>query len=495
MTKGQANWAALAIAVSLVLGGCTKKADQAEQKPVVRADESWPNVVLISVDTLRPDHLGCYGYERNTSPHVDQLAKEGALFENMISSTSWTLPAHAAMFTGLADTVHGALETDTKLAEDRVTLAERLKGVGYCTVGFFSGPTLYPAFGLGQGFDTYVDCTSYPELSAESAKTPGIEIGGPLQTASMADITSPRIYEAVQSWLKQKVRRPFFMFIHMWDVHFDFIPPPPYDRKFDPDYDGPVSGKNFIFDESINAQMPQRDLDHIIALYDGEIAWTDEHIGKILDDLDSLGLRDSTIVMLLADHGTEFFEHQGKGHRQTLFDEVIRIPLIIRYPVHIAADRRFTEQARMIDVLPTILDLVGMPPATDVMGQSLVPLLSGGKLEHDTLAVSELYSLGRALTSFRRPDRKLIRQEWTESNVVFNLRADPGEQRPLQDRDNILVKVTLGDAQRGDQWLADFRATLPISPAAPALPAKVRRRLESLGYLERQDAHKGDRSP
>jgi len=211
--------------------------------------------------------------------------------------------------------------------------------------------------------------------------------------------------------------------------------------------------------------------------------------------LDALGLRDSTIVMLLSDHGTEFFEHNGKGHRQTLFDEVIRVPLIIRYPGHVEAGLRITAQTRMIDVLPTLLALVGMPPPTDVMGQSLVPLLSGEKLQQDTLATSELFSLGRAFRSFRRLDRKLIRHELTKGTVVYNLRADPGEQRPLQDANNVLVQAALRDARRGDKWLAEFRAALPISPAAPALPEKVRRRLESLGYLERESDEKRGRSP
>ena len=128
----------------------------------------------------------------------------------MVSSTSWTLPAHAAMFTGLADTVHGAYDTNRRLVDGHTTLAEVLKGVGYVTAGFFSGPTLYPAFGLGQGFDTYLDCTSYPELSAESAQTPEDGVGVDLQLAAMADITSPRVTRAVQSWLDDNQRHPFF---------------------------------------------------------------------------------------------------------------------------------------------------------------------------------------------------------------------------------------------------------------------------------------------
>jgi len=458
-----------------------------------------PDIVLISIDTLRPDHLGCYGYARDTSPNIDRLASEGTLFETAISSSSWTLPAHAALFTGLADSVHGAVETDRVLAADRKTLAERLRAAGYRTVGFFSGPTLYPAFGLGQGFDTYVDCTSYPELSAAAAQRAGIEIGSPLQMASMEDVTSERIYAGVQSWLNENAgdpaaaSAPFFLFIHMWDPHFDFIPPPPYDTRFDPDYTGSATGRNFIFDKTVCAAMPKRDLEHIIALYDGEIAWTDLHVGKILADLAAGGRRASTLVVLLSDHGTEFFEHQSKGHRQTLFDEVIRIPLIVCWPGHVPAGRRIADQVRIIDVLPTIMQLAGLPPPDDVMGQSLVPLLNGAPLAGDTLAVSELYSLGRAFRAFRRPDRKLIRHELSGTSIVFNLRADPGEQRPVQDPTNILFQAALKDARRGDGWLAEFRDRLPISPAAPLLPDRVRQRLENLGYIERQEKDQADK--
>ncbi|MFQ5806439.1 MAG: sulfatase [Phycisphaerae bacterium] len=478
-----AGWLVLCAAAPFVLWGCSKKNDRAGDKLAVRADESWPNIVLISVDTLRPDHLGCYGYDRNTSPRIDRLATEGVLFENAISSTSWTLPAHAALFTGLADTVHGCLDMDRRLDDSRRTLAERLNEVGYATVGFFSGPALHPVFGMAQGFDKYVDCTSYSDLTIKVVTAGQSLDGGVVESRSNADITNPNVYQEVQAWLKQSQRRPFFMFIHLWDVHFDFIPPPPYDRRFDPEYTGSVTGENFLIDPSVNVQMPKRDLEHIVALYDGEIAWTDEHIGKILDDLDALKLRDSTIVMLLSDHGEEFFEHGRKGHRQTLYDEVIRIPMIVRFPGRIATDQRVREQARMIDVVPTLLELVGLSPPPGVMGQSLVPLFSGGALRQDTLAISELFSVGRALRSFRRLDRKMIHNEQTKSSMGYDLRADPGEKNPLPDGSSQMAKLLFGDAQRARRWLDDFRSTLPVSTAAPELPEKLRQQLESLGYV------------
>ncbi len=474
------------VGLLLAAGGCAKESAKAGQTAFKRADGARPNIVLISIDTLRRDHLGCYGYPRATSPRIDQLAAEGAVFENMVSSSSWTLPAHAAMFTGLADSVHGALDITSRLPDDRLTLAERLKAMGYTTVGFFSGPPLYPAYGLGQGFDAYIDCTSYPEVSAQTVAT-GIAPAGPQFDAARKDVTGPRVYGRVHSWLSDNTARPFFMFIHLWDVHPDFVPPAPYDRMFDPDYTGTATGEGFLTNASVNPTMPKRDLEHIIALYDGEIAWTDLHVGKILDDLETLKLRDSTIVLLLSDHGEEFLEHGSRGHQHTLFDELIRIPLIVRYPGFIPAGRRFAEQARMIDVLSTLLALASAPPPTDVMGQSLAPLFVGRKLAGDTLAISELFSHGQQLRTFRRPQRKFIRDEPSGKAAVLDLVTDPGELAPLHDTSNPLVRAAIRDAEQGTKWLIDFQKIVPRTTAAPQLPDHVRRQLESLGYLRGKD--------
>ena len=471
------------LALGLILCSCTRKDDQAASKTSNRTDDSRPNIVLISVDTLRADHLGCYGYQRNTSPHIDQLAAEGALFESTISSTSWTLPAHCALFTGLADTVHGCLDIKQRLAESHSTLAERLKGAGYTTIAFFSGATMHPIFGLAQGFDEYQDCTSYADQSTDLVADGQVPWDESVRAAARADITNPRLHRAVQRWLQEKQSRPFFMFIHMWDVHADYIPPQPYDRMFDPDYDGPITGRDVRHNPAINAKMPARDIDHLVALYDGEIAWTDAHVGKILADLDALGLRDSTIVVLLSDHGEEFFEHGGKGHRQTLFDEVIHVPLIIRYPARIPAGRRYPQQARMIDILPTILALANQPPPTDVMGQSLTPLFTGGTLPQDTLAVSELFTLGRAYRSFRRPDRKAILHEPTGGTVIFNLQADPAEKNPLPNTQSPLAQAMLADMRNAIKWLIEQRQRHETNTTATTLPDQVRQQLESLGYI------------
>lgn len=489
MSKRHAWRIAPALLIATLAGGCSKQDSAARQKSAVRADASWPNIVLISVDSLRSDHLGCYAYARPTSPRMDRLAAEGALFENAISSTSWTLPAHCALFTGLADSVHGCQDMNQRLPDDRLTLATRLKAIGYATAGFFSGPSLHPVFGLSQGFERYVDCTSFAALSLKVLDAGQSLDGGVVEAASSADITNLRVYENVRAWLRENQRRPFFLFIHLWDVHFDYIPPPPYDRMFDPDYTGTITGENYAIDPAFNASLPKRDLEHIVALYDGEIAWTDDCVGKILDELDARGLRDNMIVLLLSDHGEEFFEHGGKTHRQTLYDEVLRIPMLVRLPGRIAAGQRFREQVGIIDVLPTLLELAGAPAPTDVMGRSLAGLLLGRRpdgADEPMPAVSELFSLGRALRSYRQLDRKLIRDERTKGAQLYDLKADPAERSPVMSNDSPVARLMAADEQRGQAWLAEFSKAFPHEAAAPTLPENVRKQLESLGYLQSQ---------
>ena len=470
--------------VSMLLTGCGQEdrpvAGQEAKRPTLLADASWPSVVLISIDALRPDHLHCYGYPKDTSPRIDQLADEGTLFEQAISSAPWTLPAHACLFTGLCDSVHGCTDTDRRLHGMHYTLAERLKDTGYATAGFFSSPYLHPTFGLRQGFDVYVGCTSHPELAEQAiAETGTVESEGVWQ-AMREDVTGPKVVQEVVKWLQQNTRRPFFLFIHLSDPLFDYIPPPPYDTKFDPDYAGNITGRDFASDPRINPDMGKRDLEHVQALYDGEIAWTDENLGKILDELASLNLLDSCIVMLTSGHGTGFFEHGLKGCRNSLFDELIRIPLIMRYPAQIPAGQRQTMQVRMIDLLPTVLDLLNMP-LPQLMGQSLKPLFAGGEPAHGLEpAVSELLTLGQEAQSFRVPERKSLWDVRTDTGMVFDLVADPGELAPLRDPQSPTVKRARVDSMWSRDFLKAFRQRHPQSPKSaeisPELLAQLRAR-------------------
>jgi arylsulfatase A-like enzyme len=180
-----------------------------------------PNIILVSIDSLRASSLGCYGYKRETSPFIDELAEKGVRFENAISTSSWTLPAHAALFTGLYDSTHGLVDNGQRLADGLVTLAEVLRARGYHTAGFFSGPYLHPTFGLARGFDVYESCmTTTPDEASEEEIRGGAQlVAGP----SHRDVTGPRTLEKVSRWADRDLEEPFFLFVHLWDVHYDYM--------------------------------------------------------------------------------------------------------------------------------------------------------------------------------------------------------------------------------------------------------------------------------
>ncbi|MBI1849354.1 MAG: sulfatase [Planctomycetes bacterium] len=368
------------------------------------------NVVLMSIDSLRPDHLRCYGYSRDTSHAIDGLAAEGVRFRTAISTTSWTLPAHAALLTGLPDYVHGCLDNGFKLDDERTTtLAALFRKSGYRTAGFASGPYLAPMFGFKQGFDEYVNCSSMSEAAWNSEEqTPdGITA---MNDLSHSDVTSPRVLKGVMDFLGSAGNKPFFLFLHWWDVHFDYEPPAPYDTEFDPDYHGWVTGKNVATDARINKDMPEADKKHLIALYDGEIAWTDHHIGLVIDELKRRGFWENTIVVVTADHGEEFFEHDGKGHQQSLYDEVIKIPLIIRWPKG-PANRVIGGQVRITDVLQTLVErtgIAGLPGSSGLFSRDLEPFTRDGADPPELPAFSELRvaALDKDYSSLRQVDRR-----------------------------------------------------------------------------------------
>jgi len=391
-------------------------------------EDGRPNLVLVSIDSLRARNLGCYGYGRDTSPFLDELAREGVRFTNAFSTTSWTLPAHAALFTGLFDSAHGLVDNGLALGDEHLTLAELLGREGYETAGFFGGPYLHPTFGLGQGFDTYVDCSATARESGERVRVDARSE----HSRSHADVTGPRTREAVAAWARARDRgAPCFLFVHLWDVHYDYLAPPEYVERFSPGYDGPVDGRD-VMGEGVRADMPAEDLAHLVALYDAEIRFTDDVLRGILDDLRGLGMLDDAVVVVTADHGEEFFEHGGKGHQRTLFDEVLQVPLVVWAPSGPSGIEPAVvdDQVRLVDLLPTLLELAGGEGALAVQGRSLVPLLEGGSLE-PVPALAELLVNDEDLRALRTLEAKRIVDARRSGAQVFDLAADPGEVEPL----------------------------------------------------------------
>ena len=435
-----------------------------------------PNVLLISVDTLRPDHLGCYGYQRNTSPAIDSLARDGVRFSKVVSPTSWTLPAHMSLLSGLPSEAHGVVDDGMKAGSDVLFLSEVLQDAGYETAGFVAAPYLSGRYGFLQGFDHYDDYSVAEMVNRRSHE----------------GVTSPKSFEMTADWLTTWAARPqanpFFVFLHLWDVHYDFTPPPPYDSMFDPSYTGTVTGHDFQDSQDIHPAMAPRDLQHLIALYDGEIRYTDSYVKRLLDVLRELDVLEDTMIVLTSDHGEEFFEHGHKGHRQNLFDETILVPLIIRWPEKLPRGRTIAPQVTLLDVAPTILSLVGLERpvgfGTDDIGtarggEDLTPLILDGLTPHvQNTAFSDLHG---ELKAIRSNTEKLIRDtaDGADTLTYFNLVDDPGETQDVLGRypeRASRLRAALND------WLGIWSDYANLAEPAE-VGEDVLRRLRRLGYV------------
>jgi len=404
------------------------------------------NIVLVSIDTLRADHVGCYGHHRNTTPNLDRIAEEGVRFENVVSTTSWTIPAHAGMFTSQYDLVHGVLSHTDRLDDNRTTMAETMKKAGYKTAGFYSSITMDPVFGFGQGFDEYISCYSYssyvdpfrngsPNENFTSLRA-RIQQAVPdkdfnLQELSWQDVTGPTVHRKVAAWLDDHHDERFFLFVHYWDPHYDYVPPSPYDTMFDPHYEGDINGKDFISNPNIKPDMDPRDLEHVMALYDGEIRFTDHYVGLLVEKLESLGILDESLLIITSDHGEEFFEHGSKGHRNNLYDESIMVPLIMRYPEQLPAGKTIARQARIIDIFPTAAALMEVPGSPEAMGENLAPYMKGQAQMPELSGLSQLELENNSLFSLRTLQWKFLYHRQAESAICFDLEEDPAEKEAV----------------------------------------------------------------
>ncbi len=462
------------------------------------APQPAAGVLFISIDSLRADHLRCYGYRRETSPSIDRLAHEGVLFETVVADSTWTLPTHASMLTGLPQGVHGLRRGRARLARGIVTLPEVLRAAGYRTRGLWSGPYLHPVFGFDQGFgpgdyEGVIGEVCYDEpgfaVAEDKAREAAVRRTDRLAHRS---VTSPELVRRAEAFLETMGAAPFFLFLHFFDVHYDYVPPEAYWRRFDPGYDGEVTARDFGASRAIHRDMAARDLDHVVALYDGEILFTDTHIGQLLAALDRLGLAARTLVVLTADHGEEFFEHGEKGHRNNLYDETLLVPLIMRLPGILPAGRRVDTQVRQIDIMPTMLDLLGLPVPADVMGTSVAAAAAGRERVDGAPAIARLVRHTRGkrerLTAARLGSAKIVRAEadGEERLELYDLERDPGERAPLSGAglDRRLPEAARALAEAVDEE-SRVRGRLDLKGGDDAtLPPEVEEALRALGYLQ-----------
>jgi arylsulfatase A-like enzyme len=407
-----------------------------------------PNVILISIDTMRADHLGCYGYPRATSPVLDSLAATGTRFANCQAQAPWTLPSHASIFTGLSAVSHGAglsFGRLTGIEEGLPTLPEMLSKNGYNTAGIVNVSFLAPSFGFDRGFRTYNCLSADTSLNAR-------------QTLSRA---ADFMEYAVE------LPEPFFLFVHLWDVHAPYTPPAPFDTLFT-DSLVPNDGYWFL---AADGSVMERYRDLFMGLYDGEIACTDQQLRAFFRKVRELGIADSTLIIVLSDHGEEFLEHGGVDHGTTLFQEVLHVPLIISGPgVPVAV---VDSPVGLFDVFPSILAFLGIEAPPDLDGRDILgsPILPDRMIPSSGIENMESKSRSQ-MVAMRRGSEKLIYDMVTEVAIWFDLSTDASEQTPLEHPAADLV------AEVQYYWSTPPRA----DPTEVTDPHELMR-LRSLGYL------------
>jgi arylsulfatase A-like enzyme len=324
-----------------------------------------------------------------------------------------------SLLTGRSLLGHGVITDDRRLGADVPTLAEQFKKAGYATGAVVSAPYVESRYGFARGFDEYDDETVSFATNNESYRS----------------VTGPLVVDTATDWIEANLDRPFFLFLHFWDVHYDFVPGPPYDRMFDPDYDGDVTGDDFYFSDAIHLEMEARDLDHVIALYDGEIRLVDDQIKRLRKTLGELDVADNTIFVVTADHGDEFFEHAEKGHHRTLYEEVVHVPLVFYVPGAAVAKpgRRLESESSIIDIAPTLLGLAGIEKPEGLEGQDYSAVFAGAPDLTGRAVFSELYRKGslNVQVAIRADGKEAIHHFVRRRIEVFDVDLDPSEQHPL----------------------------------------------------------------
>jgi arylsulfatase A-like enzyme len=442
------------------------------------------NVIFVFVDTLRADHLGCYGYPRDTSPHLDELAAEGVVFENAIAQAPWTLPSFMSLFTShyMVDT-HDRHDKK-KLPGSLPVLPEYFKAAGYATGGFVDIVYLHARYGFERGFDVHV------EQNREG--------------------TAPLIDQAL-AWLQQEPERRHFLFLHTYDVHGPYRSPPPFNTQFvtraaleepPPEEAIPVSRPSHVFNRIPSYQYVEghHNLEYYVAQYDGAIAYIDSLLGGFFDELKQLGLYDDALILVSSDHGESLNEHSYFLDHGILTDPVIKVPLIVRFPHRRHAGLRVSGQVQLIDVYPTCLEMLDLEPLVPIGGKSLLPVIQG---KQQRTATRAYFSDGiMDQWGIRSADWKYVRkipgsreiQVWEtcpdsdlndRSAVVeelFDLRSDPGERLNLiaSEPDRAAAHaVKLGVFLSREEQL---HTQLVIEYEDVVLDEETKRKLRALGY-------------
>ncbi len=454
-TKSAAVLTLTAIAATLcvVLAiGCSKPADQISRPGC--------NVILISIDTLRADRLGCYGFTRETSPNIDRFRADGALFSRTIAQAPSTMASHASIFTSLLPSHHGAFISGPRpLPDSCTTMAELLREAGYGTISFNDGGQISAEFGFDQGFDRYV-CLPNDQRDIYNFR----------YTVKMAG-----------RWMSEGGRQPFFLFLHTYHTHHPYTPDRKYLDELGVTYSGSLPDQitpqihRDIYDGRI--QLTSEDGDYFSSTYDAEIRQMDHAFGRLVELLKEQGLYREALIILTSDHGEELGEHGRWGwHSHTLFEELLRVPLIIKFPGNEFAGAVVEQQVRSLDILPTILDTVDVVAPEILEGRSLLPLLQGRE-DGPRPALSQI-DMPHVPVCLSFDGWKYYPANGTYAGALYRIEDDPLEGRNL-------VYLNPETAREMKRLLDSLLTQRPEAAGTEVLLSEsVTEQLKKLGYLD-----------
>ncbi|MCJ7581526.1 MAG: sulfatase [Candidatus Aminicenantes bacterium] len=443
-------------------------------------EKSLSQIILISIDTLRADHLGVYGYERETSPNIDSLAADSAMFSNVYASSPWTLSSHVSILTALNSVNHQVYQDNEIMDPDLVTAAEMLRVNDYFCSAFTGGGFVSSVFGFAYGFDSYYERTDEVLLN----------------------IAAELSFRDVARWIDINKNKNYFLFIHTYQPHDPYSSPAPYKTMFlsenskwsNINLNGHLGGKNSIF-----KKLPEDDRQNIIDLYDAEIRYTDEKlIGPLVQKLIDMTLYDKTMIIFTSDHGEEFYEHEGWGHGHSLYDESLKVPLLIKFPHSKYLGSKVDHIVSLIDIVPTILDEMDIDSTQfEFDGRSLIPFLEG-KEKKDRVFLSDvgenILNLhlpqkiasnegGKKLIlnkSIRSQDRGFFRYPPPSIKAIelFNLSLDPGEHSNIVDVESSIANRII------DRIEEIYKSAKRKKPGQAVLDEELKKQLRALGYIK-----------
>lgn len=469
-------------------GGNTIKLKEAESGiDLASLDLKCPgcNLVIISLTNTRKDHVGIYGYERDTTPNIDKFFKNSLVFENAFAPTSWTLPNNVSFFSSLFPYTHGVMDRidRSKLSDDVLTFAEVLKENGYQTTAFTGGGDYNRFFNIAQGFDLYVDEDNYAENNVDILSS-----GGPSIYSSAESLVPASV-----SWLENNADSKFFFFLQGFDTHCPFTPKEPFDKKFDQSYEGGIDFSSCLWtfkqteptykdgvkswtvktsltsDGMSDVDITERDLEHMLALYDSEISQVDDSLGKFFQTMEDLGLEKNTIFIFMSEHGDLFGEHgrfmRGGPLRGTFYDPVLNFPLVIKHP-KIGKPVKVDLLLQTVDLMPTLLDILGLSDPEKEKRQGMSLLGKEASLNEYVYAGSQFKAVNSELFNglsvvevIRSKEWKLIKEEifsvengpntdWRdkiggkidESYELYRVGQDPKEENNLYNSESKIAE-------------------------------------------------------